>query len=150
MRSFTSLTWRVASMSTEHVAHLEVGHPIGMQVHLAHRRHHRVEEIVRLELLDLLLEVEVREHRFGVLRIAVDVRAQVGRDVTRIAWQLVEPERGLVEERAARDTPKQQLDVLDSLATPQRAFRDDGVLRVLHRLVEAPHQRQRQDDVAVP
>ncbi len=88
----------LADQLLEHEAHLGVADDLGVQVDPRELLGHEVEQVRLRELVDLRVELEALEdvpHRSGE---ALDVRAQVLRDVVLVAHQLLQVERRRVEE----------------------------------------------------
>ncbi len=61
------------------VAHLEVGHLVGVQVHLGEPGHHQVEQLRAVQPVDLGGEVELVEHVAGRGGEAGDIVLEVVR-----------------------------------------------------------------------
>ncbi len=103
-----------------------------------------------LKALDLLLKIKIGEHLRGMLGVAVDVRAQVRGDVAQIVEELIKTQQRLIKKHApAGDPPQEQFQILIANLAALRSLDDHRVARALHRLVQAAHQRERQDHVPV-
>lgn len=86
----------------EQVAHLQVVDAVRVQVHIRHRPDDGEQPVAGIELFDLIGELEALEDGPRGGREAVDIGHQIGRDVLRIAQQLLEGKRtGVVERMGA-------------------------------------------------
>ena len=100
----------------EDVAHLDVGHHVGVQVDLAELRDDQVQPVGLVELGDVLLEAEVLDDLAGPGGEALDVVGQVGGDVVGIALEFLEVELAGVVERLPGHPVEDRLQVLDLAA----------------------------------
>ena len=126
-----------------------------MQIDLGHRLNDVVEAIARVELLDLLAELELLEDapdRFGE---AVDVGDEIRRDVLAVAEQFLERVGADVVERLLAvlvDYPGQQArdGVLGRIRGDEPlVLREHGLLGRLQHAIEAAQHDHRKHDEAV-
>ena len=74
----------------EEIAHLDVVDPIRVQVDAGHRLDDDVKAVARIELLDLVAELELLENAPSRVGETVDVGDEIGRDVLAVAQQFLE------------------------------------------------------------
>jgi len=129
----------------EDVAHLDVGHRIGVQVDVAELRHHQEQPVMLVQLGDVLLEGKPLEDAPHVGREALDVAGQVPRDLARIVLQPAEGQLARVVERHPRRPVQDRIDVSD--LAPRQAFRllQHLLLGRLQHTIQPPQHRQRQN-----
>ncbi len=132
----------------EDVAHLQIRDLVGVQIDVLESLHHLEQEAGVVEPGDGVVEVELVQHVAHVGAEAVDVVAQVGRQVRRVAEQALEViERGVVEGVAGG--PAQHRVEVIQLILVQRVGFEHLALRGLEHAVEAAQHRERQDDVLI-
>ena len=130
----------------EDVAHLDVGHRVGVQVDLAELGDDQVEPVGLVELGDVLLEAEVFDDLAGAAGEALDVVGQVGGDVVRVALELLEGEAAGVVEGTGRRPGEDRLEVLDLAALQALELGQDLVLGRLQHAVQPAQHGQGQHD----
>jgi hypothetical protein len=130
------------------VAHLQVGHLVGVQIDLGELGHDQVEQPRAFEPVDLGGELELVEHVAGRSREAGDVVLEVVRQVVGGGDQCGEVEpRGVVELLAGL-LLEDRVEVVD-LARQLRGPVEHGLLGGLERAVQAAQHGEGEDHLAV-
>jgi hypothetical protein len=139
----------------EQIAHLEVVHPIRVQVDVGHRLDDGEQTVAAVQLFNLVVEIEAVENVARCLREAVDKGDEVGGDVLGIAQQALESEWAGVEQRLlARRVRRAGKHPLHRVSRHILSFkllilRQHGILCRLQHAVEPPQHHQRQHHEAV-
>ena len=139
----------------EEVAHLDVADPVRVQVDPGHRLDDGIEAVARIELLDLVAELELLEDAPCRVGEAVDVGDEIGRDVLAVAQQLLESVGADVVEgllAALPDHAGQQAGngVFRGTGGDQaRVFGQHRILGRLQHAIEAAQHDHRQHDQPV-
>jgi hypothetical protein len=130
------------------VAHLQVGHLVGVQVDLGELGHHQVEQPRAIQPVDLGGEVELVEHVAGRSGEAGDVVLEVVGQVVRGGDQRGEVEPGGVVELLAGLLLEDRVEVV----VPARQLRgpvEHGLLGGLEHAVQAAQHGEGEDHLAV-
>ena len=130
------------------VTHLNVGHHVGVQVHLGELAHHPIEQVALVHATDLGIEVELFDDLTGTGREPGDVAPQVPSDLTGIVQKFGEVHLGRVEELLLGDRLHDRVDVVHLALQLVVTVQGRGLGGFEH-AVEPTQHRQGQDDLGV-